>query len=85
MPWLNCGDRRTIGSDRTFMFAQTQWSTNMCERLFVRRVTGVPQCAWRCDLSDRRADGNIVVGVFVLQNIFVPSMHSLAGRTPGFS
>jgi hypothetical protein len=67
------------------MFAQTQWSTNMCEGWPVHRVRGAPQCAWRRDLTHRRANGNIVVVVFVLQNIFVPSRHSLQRGPSGFS
>jgi hypothetical protein len=54
------------------MFAPTQWSTNMCERLHLERATDAPRCARRASLSDRRADDNIVVVVFVPQNIFVP-------------
>jgi hypothetical protein len=53
------------GDNLPFMFAPTQWSTNMCGRPRVRRVAGAPQHASRCGLSRRHGDTNIVVAVFV--------------------
>jgi hypothetical protein len=67
------------------MFAPTQWSTNMCERRRVRRASGAAQHAERCGLSRRRGGTNIVVVVFVAQNIFVPSTRSLERGTAAFS
>jgi hypothetical protein len=77
MPRLNCSAALALGRDQTFMFAQTQWSTNMCDRPGVGRVAGAAQEGWRCGMSRRRADTDIVVAVFVEQNIFVPTMRAL--------
>src|SRR5262245_49003634 len=73
--WLNRADRALPRNDRTFMFASTQWSTNMCERPHLEYVADAPRCARRESLSDRHGDANIVVVVFVSQHIFVLSAH----------
>jgi len=85
MPRRNCRAARVLGHDRTFMFAQTQWSTNMCERPRVGRVAGAAQHVERRGLRRRRGGTNIVVVVFVAQNIFVSSTPSTLAGHRGFS
>jgi hypothetical protein len=53
----------------------------MCGRLRVRGAVNAPPCGARRPLSDGPADANIVVVVFVPQNIFV-SLVKVVGSNP---